>query len=271
VKFTQFLKQAVVISGEIRPRLRKGADMPWRFSVEKRFGSTYYRLLANKIDIQVDGQSAGEGMPLIALLSDRPTAALSAKLGTIPADSQALGRLGIGPHKVKLTAEIAIVYGTVQGLPNPREPLPKTLATKSWESELPFELVEGPTVKAVENPELATKLRQALSVRLLSRRGLLDTADTMIGCEIDPPVALAFDMFIRDAGQEKRIGVYAFRSQQTGNVVTRDRITLAAGHTVDVVLRSSAAVAESQIGIEEYWVGEIVIPGIFVSGWSGMP
>lgn len=91
-------------------------------------------------------------------------------------------------------------------------------------------------------------------------------------CSIKPtPQDLAFELFIRPAGDEShRWSRFISVSRRSGDIDVRGiggmpavpPPALFAADAVDVLLRSSAQVADDAIDMSEYWPGEVIIPNV---------
>ena|SRR6266700_3569623 len=86
-----------------------------------------------------------------------------------------------------------------------------------------------------------------------------------------PPVDLAFEVFVRSGGKEYRVGSVNFqKGVHASYLLKADRFPGDLTAPVEIILRSSEAVAKTTIDLRQIWKGEIILPAQ-VRGPSSLP
>jgi hypothetical protein len=265
-KHSQFLQQGVVFEMEVRPQLRQGVAMPWSMTGTSRFGSrNYYQVHLGDFALLIDGMATDKTADITALEFDYGANVVSSSTRYkayrgLRASSPALTGLALGRHTAGLEGTISIHRST-----GGSGPLGPKLTEKSVAIEVPWQLVSQPTVRAVSDPSAAMAIEQAITLlpfvypsRIAYRGG------TAI------PMPLAFQVIARwkslSDGQtqteDRVVGTYSFQNGIGLRLDIMDYFEKLPATKIDVVFRSSADVAESTLGIIEFWDGEIVIHGV---------
>jgi hypothetical protein len=163
-----------------------------------------------------------------------------------------------GQHRLRVRVELATdVTGTVNWDDNAAvaKRVPQDLFAD-------FQVVDGQTPIDTE----ATPEAQVLARLLTPRLTFNPSSNMRIELGVDTaalPVDVAFDVFARFNGTEYRVGSVSFRKGAPGGYGAGvDAFPDDPPAAVDVVFRSSEAVARETMGLTRIWKGEIVIPNV---------
>lgn len=157
----------------------------------------------------------------------------------------------IGKHRLHLKVELATVHRGA--LPSTADgPFDRTVI-RNLDSD--FEVIPGHAPIATVTAPTADTLRPLFTFKLE-----LNGNSLSINAHTEPsPVDLAFEVFIRADGKETRAtGIYFIKNSGGGfGTSTTDYPKPLPDH-VDVILRSSEAVARGTTNLTQIWKGEIV-------------
>lgn len=127
------------------------------------------------------------------------------------------------------------------------------------------------TVVVVAQPELADQIRAALNLetlecelesawrykmRVILETGLVGQTATLL------PMDLAFDVYVRIIGAERRLGSVVFRAGSSELQSVFGNAPPLSASSADIVLRSSIDAARSTVDIFEIWDGEIIFESV---------
>ena len=161
----------------------------------------------------------------------------------------------IGKHRLHLKVELATVHRGA--LPSTADgPFDRTVI-RNLDSD--FEVIPGHAPIATVTAPAADTLRPLFTFKLE-----LNGNSLSINAHTEPsPVDLAFEVFIRADGKETRAtGIYFIKNSGGGfGTSTTDYPKPLPDH-VDVILRSSEAVARGTTNLTQIWKGEIVYENV---------
>ena len=134
-------------------------------------------------------------------------------------------------------------------------------------SSITIEVVaqETPVIEIINAPELKDTIRKAITVSkcVLKKKNWYYQPDMLVKVD-DIPVPVAFEVYWRVGEKEWLVNNLSATKSPTivtshNRPIQTNDFPLDATH-VDVIFRSSTAVAEKRIGFERIWQGEIVFP-----------
>jgi hypothetical protein len=163
-----------------------------------------------------------------------------------------------GKHRLRVRVEMATdATGTVNWNEN------ATVARRVIQDLFAdSQVIGGQTPIAAETAPSAAALGPLLTPRLTFN----PASTTRVELGVDAaalPVDVAFDVFARFNGKEHPIGTVSFRKGARGGYAAGARDFPAdPPQLVDVIFRSSEAVARETMELTRIWMGEIVIPGV---------
>jgi hypothetical protein len=259
-QWKRYARNAPNFSIELRPKVRKGDQLPWAM-VEKaaRVGNNA-RLYA-----RITSPFAGEGELIKPRRKDEGHGYMGWGLSSsgggrgmrlMALDAKAVAAAAPGPRTTAFDIEIEIRETRGENQP--------VLAKWTERMTAPLELVsaDAKTVEIIDDPSLRPAMEKALSVRSVGYRR---NDQNHISLEVDiknPPAPIAYKLFIRtpEGREESMSSINAAGSTgwYTGGW-TKQRIT---SPTVDVIFRPSAEVARNTVGMTRMWNGEIVIKNV---------
>ena len=162
-----------------------------------------------------------------------------------------------GRHTLELTMQIAIYRGK-QWDRSADTLIGEKAATVRGEFEV---LAEEPPdlVRAIDDPALTETLRESISLHDAKyREGSLQV---MVDSQ-SPPVAIAFDVWVRTADGEKRLGSVARPAATVSGshgFHLEDKVAAElVGETCTIIFRGSADAAKRTVDLYEYWAGELI-------------
>jgi hypothetical protein len=175
-----------------------------------------------------------------------------------------------GRHRLRVKVQMTIgATGGVSGA-NWDE---KAVATRRVTQDLfaNFAAIEGQTpIATVTTPDAAT-MRSMLTPRLILNPSRDQRLYFTVFASGALPVDAGFDVFLRFDGNEYSMGsVYMRTTVGGGNYAATNSFAGNAPANVDVVLRSSEAVARQTVDITRIWKGEIVLPNVPIDDGSGV-
>lgn len=177
-----------------------------------------------------------------------------------------------GEHDLVLTYQFAVLRGDPYRRRPDAEPPSDSYAEWTMEFPLHVEVTEGYAVTLRDDPALADAIRSSIVVDLNHHRVLSGSSTQtnldqygFVGID-DAPDDLAFKVLLRADGVEKEAGSILAEAGRNRRVWLdpQPRELFPEATVVDVILRSSAEVAERNIQMMSIWGGEIVFTDLSI-------
>lgn len=266
--YERYLRQAPQLTVQFRRRVRRGDPMPFEVSEGlPRLGLRCNVIRVMEDTVQVNGMF-GE--------ADRVEGPIYTGVGNggiIPSASPLWKALAPGPQMVHLKirhlffprghADSEVRFSSTCDPPYEQweEDLqwPKPLATREVAVDMPFELLpsDTPSVRRWADAKLRAAVRASLKATVRMGKNPAIEIDSNF-----PPVALAFDVFVRDGDREYRAEGFTAPANERSYDGHYETDIRPRSSKVDLILRPSEARAAGSIGLEEFWGEDVVLSGI---------
>ncbi|MCY2953127.1 MAG: hypothetical protein NTU53_14280 [Planctomycetota bacterium] len=259
-KWQRYLKQALEtgLKLDTRLRVRKGAVLPIRTSTgNARVGQkqrlwveySYKKLELDGVECVKRQGNSGGGMSM-------SSSGGGASWWPLAADDPVFAKLTEGQHTVRQTMDVKLC--------DQSKPLKSGGYAVLWQTtlarEAKWELVNGQTVKVVKDAGLREAVEKALKA---TRQDPANSRYVSLNIDArEPPVGLAFDVFVRQGEKEWKVGSVAFAAKKAAGWSVGGSAAEVTAEAFDVVLRPSVAAAEGHVEQDELWDGEVVIRGV---------
>lgn len=254
-QWTRYARNALNLSLVARSEVRKGDDLPLRImNSNNRVGSNsrfYLTLHDNKaVGDLVDDYNAGGSMGSSVSSGGTGSSGHDVRL-----NPKAVTTAPTGPRTVSLNPKVEIREGWAEDKPIIAE-WTEHLST-TW-SLVPADTV---TVEIIDDPTQQSAIEKSIKVTSLTYtpggRDYLNLNIQFIGL----PVPVAFDVFARADGQEKKLSsIYVKNSGSSGWGTGGEFKTQA--KAADFILRSNINVARRTVDMTRMWKGEVTIKNI---------
>ncbi|HEX2973467.1 MAG TPA: hypothetical protein VHP11_14125 [Tepidisphaeraceae bacterium] len=253
---------------EARPQVRRGAPLPVRIiDGPKRLGTT--AKLWAKYELGNDRwQLSNVPCPMGGKLSSNGlmSATEKSELGLfLPADHPQWAQLQPGPQTVQLLLT-ANVYDSSN--PPNASPNSKPVLKTRLKLEANWELVNDPLVRVIQDESLRESVEKSLKAKLERVPGN-GKSGHYLSVEIgssSPPVALAYEVLLRQQEKQWKVGLVAFKARNGiwGSAFLHDA-QMPDGNRVDVILRPSIEAAEQQVDMRELWDGQVILHDVEIT------
>ncbi len=260
----KFLSQIAQVEFTVRPRAAYGAEVPYVFHYEgggpwRRPQEPAFWVRLQVEDLVLDGKPGAPapfGWPVNvrgSMLDAFHTC------GGVSASA-----LGPGRHELKLPLKVSVFFG----------PLLDEEASRRCHHEdrlltATFEVLRpgaGDGITLIQDPSLKGELLKCFQHLELHVKGP-DTSkpsNCTLRMAFDPfPVGVAFNVYVRVKDKERRFGFLARpQKPEEGNYGMGSALDPPVPETVDVIFRSSKAVARETTDVFEMWDGELVFENV---------
>ncbi|MDB5356007.1 MAG: hypothetical protein JWN24_2460 [Phycisphaerales bacterium] len=241
-----FFAGALKVNLAVRPVVGAQSQVPYSLSGAGR-GPGGWWMRMRTLETQIDDgpiQKAGGGMG--ASFGGWSTSSSLPPVGTA------------GKHRLRVKVELATDPSTSGVNWNDNAPVAKRI-TQDLTAD--FNAIEGQTPITTTTDPPASVLQPLLTVRLHA-----NTVSQFLDANIDAaalPVDVAFDVFVRFNGREFPVGGVNFHKGATSGYGSGvEKLPADAPAKVDVILRSSEAVARQTMDLTHIWKGEIVLKDV---------
>ncbi|MEO6437140.1 MAG: hypothetical protein ABIP55_15465 [Tepidisphaeraceae bacterium] len=258
-QWQQYARQAPQFALELRPRVRKGDDIPAMIrNTAARLGmKSRFRLRISEIDhagelTKPRPRSWGSGSSTFGLFGQSGG---SASGHTIQLDHDASRAAVEGEREAHLDVAASILEGR-----DDAEPLVKW--KQGLDAKWTLVAADAETVKIVDDESLRPAVERALTIR----SAILQRWDRRVYLRVDircdnPPIPLAYEAFARDptTGREWKLSTTTLNvNTMTGSGVSGPVIGFT-GSRIDIIFRPSLKAAHGTTWATRVWNGEVVL------------
>lgn len=162
-----------------------------------------------------------------------------------------------GKHRLRIDLEVGAGIGPVASLEGPLSHVRTVQLTGDFQVT-----PEEPPLKWLTSPNAAVIQRCISASDFAVNTGPYQQPLTGTINVMNPPVDLAFDVFARANGKEYPLGGVSFHAGGGSWGVATPTPPPGDFRTIDIILRSSEAVARGTIEITQIWRGEIVLSNV---------
>ena len=284
VPFRQYLEAALdqAMYLRVRPRVREGQPVNVDIRIRSlRLGRDQNRMLfmmdAAK-SLLIDGQATELVSPYRSGRQLRGSESPTTFEGSVERVTRSLD-VPVGPHTVGIVATFLIVAkpGFVGGMGFPAT-MPSDWQfeiTRQFESPVEVVAADSIGVRLVADENLSALMRRAVTP-IFTLRPRPDGSQYLVVWVnfSDPPMGVAFDIFVRDVatGREqwfgtgwKVVGGDGLHSEAMIDVVDDTRWMLES-KSLQIILRPNAALAEPTADLFEIWGKELIYPEVRIMG-----
>jgi hypothetical protein len=240
----RFFDNALKVQLDMRPIVGVGDPVPFRISTVGRGPAEGWWARASQVGCWVDDKKTNLG-------TSASTGGFSAWSST-----SALRPQPLGEHRLRVAVEMGAGTGNIASVQGPLDHARTLQLTADFRVA-----ADKRSLIWLTSPNAAT-IRNCLSASSFAvypgnsqpLQGMIDAAN--------PPTDLAFDVFARANCKEVSLGGVNFRRSPAGNSsygVAATTLPPGDLRTIDIILRSSEAVAKGTVDLTQIWRGEIVI------------
>jgi len=243
---------------KVRPMIHPGDALPLELGnkTARQASQTRLWLHGTVVGVHLDQATVANAMP-------PALGGIAGSIGWITQEIPPawLARLEQGPHRLTLTLKIDVTQGAV----------PAAALIVSYQTELDASFVVVSANTPTVTPITDSSLRQAVK-RSLMVLGF-DHGPSRMNIQISAnqtPVDLAYELWVRTDKQQWKLGGVSFpKGAKNFSAGFQD------GHSIpsrfDVILKPSAAVAESTVDLTSYWNHEIIFRNVAVEDGGPLP
>jgi len=257
----RLFEQAATVELRVRPRVVLGDSVPCEIVTRGCGPGPAVPGLWIKINfgpLHVDGRQVLKGP--VSLMWGQGWRAGSRFNTAFPCDV-------LGRHTLKVAPTVKLFRG-----PYRQEASSVLCFERSIPLEADFEVVQARAdspIKLIRDPSLKDTLRAAIRPKDFTyKRSAGPEFSGIIRCA-EPPINVAFDVFGRIGGSEFKIASIYKAKRQTGDWQVEGLHPGPRVRSMDILLRSSEAVARKTVDLFEIWDGELIFEDVPVDQPSG--